>query len=326
MGTLQDALNDSAYGAYGKFIGHTLFGLNHEQRRPILRNIPEGEALVFFTRPYFNMSKTNLRNNRVMTNLIVNEVESVQTYIRQTLDPDVAENESTYCSLVNPNCAFVPVLSNTILNMSGWPDRILPTFASKPGARGEQFSLPDGIVETNGKFDLTFTFEKMDGDINEKLLTTWMDMMSLQNDGICVPYVWHEAYKEKNYDSRIYVLVMDVTNRIVLDIATAISTFPVNDNKGAKFNISNRKRVKENEFSVRFEANLIQYSDPILLLEFNLASARFNRDVFNLITGKSHNLHKVAPVDFYKYKNNLIPIIDFETNELCWYANNDSRR
>ena len=49
----------------------------------------------------------------------------------------------------------------------------------------------------------------MDGSINEKLLEYWMYMMSLQNDGVVVPYSFHEAYKEKNYDSRIYVLIMD---------------------------------------------------------------------------------------------------------------------
>ena len=322
MSTFYETLKNTPYGSYGKYIGHTLHGINHDNRRPILRNVPEGEALVFFTRPYFNMQASNLRNDPIMTNIITEDIEDVQTFLRMTLDPDLATNEysNISCSMLDNSSPFIPVLTNTLLNMSGWPDRIMPTFTSSSGMRGEQYSMPDGVIEINSKQELTLTFENMDGSINEKLLEYWMYMMSLQNDGVVVPYSFHEAYKEKNYDARIYVLIMDYTNRLVVDCATVVSCYPINDNKGAKFNINQRKREKTTDFSLRFECNIIRYSDPRILYEFNLVQGKFNSEVFKLLTGKPHSLIKIPPEEKYDHKS-LIPIIDFTTMELCWYKN-----
>ena len=143
--------------------------------------------------------------------------------------------------------------------------------------------MADGIIETNGRFDLTMQFEKMDGRLNERLLEMWMLMMSLQVDGIVWPYPWQESYLEKNYDTSIYVLIMDSTNRLVVDVARVISAFPINDNKGSHFNINNKKIDRSSEFSIRFECNIVEYSDPIDLYEFNLATAKWNKDILYAI-------------------------------------------
>lgn len=319
---IYDVLKDSPFGAYGKFIGHTLHGINHELRNPILKNIPEGEAYVFFTKPYFNMRASNLRGDRRTTNLITQGFyNNAQTFIRQTLDPDLAFNGGN-CPLVDRESPWIPVLTNTLKSMSGWPDRVLPVFTSTPGSRGEQYSMADGIIETNGRFDLTMQFEKMDGRLNERLLEIWMLMMSLQVDGIVWPYPWQESYLEKNYDTSIYVLIMDSTNRLVVDVARVISAFPINDNKGSHFNINNKKIDRSNEFSIRFECNIVEYSDPIDLYEFNLATAKWNIDIFNLIfNGDKGNLVEIPRHELSKHKS-LIPYIDLSTNELIWYGYN----
>lgn len=317
---IYEVLKETPYGAYGKFIGNTMHGINHELRNPILKNIPEGDAYVFFTKPYFNMRAANLRGDRRTTNLITTGVyNNVQTFIRQTLDPDLVFNGGS-CDMVDRNSPWIPLLSNTLKSMSGWPDRVQPIFTSTPGARGEQYSMADGIIETNGRFDLTMQFEKMDGRINERLLETWMLMTSLQVDGKVWPYPWQEAYFEKNYDTSIYVLIMDSTNRLVIDIARVISAFPINDNKGSGFNINNKKTDKPTEFSIRFECNIVEYSDPIDFYEFNLTTARWNLDIFNLIfNGNSGNLVKIPRNELSKHTS-LIPYIDTSTNELVWYG------
>lgn len=322
MATINNSTVVSEADGYKKQLGNLLYGFNHRNAGYIANTIQPGNSLIFFTRPHFNMMKSNLRNDRTMTNLITKDSNNVQTFIRQTLDPSLAQIENRTCSLINNNLGFIPVLSNTLDSISGWPDRMLPTFASKPGARGEQFSIPDGIIEINNKVDLTLTFEKMDGEINERLLEKWMEAMSLQVDGILAPYAEFEVYTERNFDTRIYVINMDATNRIVLDIGIANAGFPTNDNIGRKFDYNKIQKVSDSKFSVRMETNVISYNDPILLLEFNLVNTFFNNDYYNMMHGQSHNLKKIPLTDLGKYNYQGYPYINVNTMELEWYISN----
>ena len=308
---------------YNKQLGNVLYGFNHRNTPLITSTIQHGNDYIFFTRPHFNMMASNLRNDRTMTNLITTTSNNTQTFIRQTLDPSLAENEKISCPLLNNNLGFIPILSNTLKSMSGWPDRMLPTYASRAGARGEQYSIPDGIVELNGKYDLTLTFDRMDGEINEKLLETWMDMMSLQVDGMVSPYTAFEVYTERNFDTRIYVLTMDATNRVVLNIGVANAAFPTNDNIGRKFDYNKNIKMADAEFSIRMETNVITYNDPILILEFNMVNSFFNNNVYNMLHGQSHNLKKINADELSKYNYRGYPYIDVNTMELCWYVENN---
>ena len=62
----------------------------------------------------------------------------------------------------------------------------------------------------------------------------------------------------------------------------------------------------------------------INILEFNLATARWNKEVYNLMFESSHNLELVPRNELYKYKS-LIPYIDLNTNELLWYKGENSQ-
>lgn len=323
---MSTTMSDSATlepNSYGKELGNILYGFNHRNAPVVTNTIQQGNSLIFFTRPHFNMQASNLRNDRTMTNLITTASNNVQSFIRQTLDPSLADNEKKTCELLNNNNGFIPVLSNTLKSVSGWPDRMLPTFTSRAGARGEQYSIPDGIIEINGKTELTLTLDKMDGEINERLLETWMNMMSLQVDGICMPYTAFEVYTERNFDTRMYVLNMDATNRIVLDIGVANAGFPTNDNIGRKFDYSRNIKQSDIEFSIRMEANIITYNDPILLLEFNMVNTFFNNNMYNMVHGQGHNLKKIPLEELAKYNYRGLPYIDVNTMELCWYVENN---
>ena len=323
MATTSGDKNISDSNSYNKELGNILYGFNHRNAPIVTATLQQGNDLIFFTRPHFNMKAGNLRNDRTMTNLITKTTNNVQTFIRHTLDPSLAENEKKTCPLLNDTLGFIPVLSNTLKSMSGWPDRMLPTYTSRAGARGEMFSIPDGITELNGKYDLTLTFDRMDGEINEKLLETWMNMMSLQVDGIVAPYAAFEVYTERNFDTRIYVLTMDATNRIVLNIGVANAGFPTNDNIGRKFDYNRVMKNSDNEFSVRMEMNVITYNDPITILEFNMVNSFFNNNVYNMLHGQGHNLKKVSAEELAYYNYRGFPFIDVNTMELCWYVENN---
>lgn len=325
MATSNNENKSLELNSYNKELGNVLVGFNHRNTPIVANTIQHGNSAIFFTRPHFNMMSSNLRNDRTMTNLITKKTETnnVQTYIRQTLDPSLEENEKIKCGLLNNNLGFIPLLSNTLKSISGWPDRMLPTYTSRAGARGEQYSIPDGIIEINGKTELTLTFDRIDGEINERLLETWMTMMSLQVDGICVPYTAFEVYTERNHDTRIYVLNMDATNRIVLGIGVANAGFPTNDNIGRKFDYNKVMNQADNEFSIRMETNIIMYNDPILILEFNMVNSFFNNNVYNMLHGQNHNLKKIPVEDLALYNYRGIPYIDVNTMELCWYIENN---
>ena len=118
------------FGSIEKAIGNTLYGLNHRKVKNITPKNRDMYGYVFFTRPQLKLTDENIKNYRPFYNLLTNKKSSIQNYIRNILDPRLKD-----CPIVDEKLAFIPILTNTVKTVSGWPDKVSPTFTSKEGVR-----------------------------------------------------------------------------------------------------------------------------------------------------------------------------------------------
>jgi len=329
-------------GSIDKALSNNLYGLNHQQVKGLLPENRDSYGLTFFTRPQLNLQNANLRNVRQFYNLLTNKKDSVQRFVRATLDPRLAFSQvvkdadantqiigqgAKVTNLVDRNMAFIPVLTNTIKSMSGWPDVVMPSFTSKSGLKKEQWSIADGSIEIFEAFDLDVNFRNIKDEPIIMMMQTWLTYMAQVFEGNISPYMDFITENEIDYNTRIYRIVMDESKRYVKKIAATGASFPINVPSGKFYDYNDATKYNDQtkEINIRFKCMGAMYNDSILVKEFNETGAIFNPDIRKLLNGdNSHNL-ELIPYDLLERLNHRgYPIIDIDTMELTWWISKDS--
>lgn len=314
-------------GSLDRAILNNLKGINHRQIQGMLPTNKELPGLTFFVRPQLNMQRDNLRNVRQMASLLSNEPTSIQMYIRCMLDPRLMTGlhmggdgiAPIKCPIVDNKMAFIPILTNNLVSMSGWPSISIPTFTSKPGLYNEAYSMVDGRVFNNEVFDLSVNFRNMRGDPVLYLFYIWGLYMSLVFEGKLVPYLDMISENEIDYNTRIYRLVLDYKRERVLKITACHAAFPVGIPVGDAFDIPGDKTYSEanRDIGMRFKCMGVDYFDDILIYEFNKTVEIFNPSMESDRRGKE--MIKVAPNLIQSFNHQGYPRINPKTSELEWY-------
>lgn len=320
-------------GSLAQAGSNALYGLNQTKipgPAPVNRDT---QGFVFFTRPMLNLNKWNLLRNRTFHSLLSNRVDSVQRYVRCTLDPSLADyaDPPVTSPLVDNKMVFIPLLSNTILKLSGWPDVVAPTFTSKQGNRKEQWSIIDGTTEVNESFDLDATFTNLADEPASLLFTTWINYGAAVFDGQLRPYAGMEARNEIDYTTRIYRIVMDKSERYIKKIACTIASFPINEPTGKFFDYDRHQQYMDanKELNIRFKCSGAVYNDDIIVKWFNRAATYANPALADVIAAKftmsdTHTYEAIPHELLGKFKYNGYPLINTETYELQWWIDKGS--
>ena len=324
--TLSQPVNSVA-----KASSNTLFGLNATASRAIVNENRDRQGFVFFTRPQLNMTAVNLRNVRQMYNLLTKDPLTVQRYIRCVLDPRQATLNNIKSPLIDTNMPFIPVLTNTIKSLSGWPDITMSNFTSKEGVRKEQYTQADGSTDIFEAYDIDATFKNTRDEPILMLFQYWLVYIGLVFEGVLMPYMDMIAENEIDYNTRIYRLVMDETNTIVKKISCTGASFPVNVPTGKVFDYNNESVYNNDssEINIRFRCVGARYNDAIIVKDFNKVNEIFNPEVSKLIAcnfkeSTEHNLIKIPHnlLETLNYRG--YPIINTNTYELEWWINKNS--
>lgn len=339
--TINDAvervLSTAPSGAVSGAIGDSFYGINHRQTPAPISINKDRHGFTFFTRPRLNMQEANIRTVRQLTPLLNKTSASIQRIIRCTLDPELAWGRPPVeCPFVDPQLAFIPILSNHLIEMNGWPDIEAPTFTSHEGIFKEAISFVDGVTQNYNTYDITANFRNLPGDPISSLFLMWIHYMSMVYLGTMVPYPDAIINNEIDSNTRIYRLVMDSTNTRVQKIAATGAAFPITVPLGAIFNFSTERPFNQglDQITVTFRCMGAQYMDDILIDEFNRTGALFNdllsNKYFTLHRDKSNNPYWTNPyytkVDLDAlpiFNNRGYPRIDPITYELQWWVSND---
>lgn len=326
-------------GQVSSAIGDSFYGLNHRQQPGAIPINKDYYGLTFFTRPRLNLTTENLRAVRLLTPLLTGEPASIQRIIRCLLDRETAER-GIVSPFVDSQQAFIPVLTNHLLSMGGWPDVVLPTSTSQDGVYKEAFSLADGLSVNYSTYDITANFRNLPGDPITALFLVWIHYMSNVYQGTLVPYPDMIIQNEVDYNTRIYRLVLDSTKTRVQKIGACGAAFPYTSPIGAAFNFESDRPISNvnDQITVQFRCMGAIYQDDILIDEFNRTVALFNDRMsagkFTTTYGRgeggetivtSTNPHYTQiPMDALGIFNNRgYPRIEPNTYELQWWVSSE---
>lgn len=326
--TMDELFSAMPSGSLDKAILNNLRGINHRQVQgmvPMNRDMP---GLTFFVRPQLNMQPDNLRNVRQMSALLSQNPVSIQSYIRTMLDPRLIEGvhykngsiPAISCPIVDNMNAFIPILTNNLTSISGWPDISVPTFTSTPGLYNESYAMVDGRVVNKEVFDLTANFRNTRGDPVLYLFYVWVLYASMVFEGKLVPYLDMITENEIDYNTRIYRLVLDYQRRYVTKITACNAAFPTGVPIGEAFNVPGDKPYIDanQEISMRFKCMGVDYFDDILVKEFNETVVIFNPSMHDQL--RAGSMMKVPKSLIQAFNNYGYPRINPETTELEWWV------
>jgi hypothetical protein len=315
-------------GSVEKALFNTLHGINHEQTMTIIPKNKSTQGYTFFTRPQLNLTTENIRNIPEFYSLLTKDEYSVHRYVRNLLDPRL-HYDGIKTTLVDPFNCFMPILTNTVATVSGWPDIVLPTYTTSSGIRREQWGMADGVTDIYESFDLDCTFSTLKDEPTTHLVKTWIKYASYVYEGMMSPYIDMIVENEIDYNTRIYRLIMDESKTYIKHMAATGASFPVNDPTGKIYDLNSKVHYTEQtaELNIRFKSFGAIYDQDILLVEFNRAQAIFNPDInimhYNDTYGTKiqHNLEKIPPSLKHLFNNRGYPYINRDTLELEWYIN-----
>lgn len=319
---LDNVFTNSATGSINSAISDTIRGLNHRQQPNSVQINRDYFGLTFFTRPRMNMRSNNLRQCREFNSLLTSNALSLPRAIRAILDSESMRYGHT-SPLVDENQAFIPILTNQLISMAGWPDIEVPEYSSKPGAYKEVYSHVDGITRNYTAYNITANFRNITGDPITTLFLVWAHYMSQVFQGNLIPYYEGLIENEIDYQTRIYRLALDPSRQYVQKIAACGAAFPLNVPIGNAFNFESDTPINRanDQITINFRALGAMYNDPILIYEFNETVKQFNSDMGDGYREKNFTKLDSATAGLFNHFG--YPYIDPTTWELQWWVRND---
>ena len=287
----------------------------------------ENMGYVFFTRPSLNLSYDNIAQIRKFTPMLTRDQYSVQRFVRATLDHVGSVyrgglGDSPYVDPYNP---FIPILTNSIETLGGWPNPAVDHYTSKAGNYKEQWAMVDGSYNIYGSFNLSASFNNPPNDAVSKLFNAWTMYQNLVYDGTIAAYPQARLQRYIDYQTRIYRFVMDHSKRRILKWANCGVAFPTTNTDADSMDFDRTKVYNEN--AGRIDQNFLctgaEYNDPITLYEFNSAVEIMNPAMRG---GEEKRRKRMVKLDQGEkmYMNYLAyPYVNIITNELEWWTFKD---
>jgi hypothetical protein len=310
-----------------------LTGFNHRSIGAPLPIHAEGSGITFFTRPNFNLSYDNLSVDRVLTPLLTQNLYTYQRVIRAILDPigsGVQLYDTPARSITSPlfdsKSAFIPMFTNALTGLTGWPDQAMDIYTSHEGILRETWVYADGHSKVFTATDLNATFRNVGGDPITLLLFVWLTYMDHIHRGTMTPYLRSILTNRIDYQTRIFRFTLDPTRTRIQKWASATGCFPVANPIGAAFNFtSDNAYTQENadSISTTFKAQCIEYFDPLIFNEFNETVQMFNPAMSDAQRAQNYTKVPYQNLQMFNWAN-CYPHINVLTSELEWWVDNAS--
>lgn len=329
--SLDDYFQSSNLGSIDQAIGNNLFGINHRQIPGVVPSNKDVYGLTFFVRPQLNLQTDNVRNYRLLTSLLNGLDTSIQRHIRCSLDPRLIHGykfnnysvPGITCPIVdNLNC-FIPVLTNNVISVSGWPDLTVPTYTSDPGLYREQFSQVDGIARNFEMFDLNVSFRNTKGNPILYMFYVWLHYEAAVFEGLLSPYLDFISEREMDYNTRIYRITLDQQKNKVTTIGAASVAFPISNAVGSFFdyNVNQPYNDQNKEIPIRFRCLGFECLDDILIYDFNKTVTQFNSSMKDGV--RERTMYKINKNIAHLFNNRGYPRINPSNSELEWWIDNN---
>lgn len=268
----------SGKGSAVESIYEQLRGINSLATHPTMPPNREQFGLTFFTRPRMNLSDANLRAWRPFHSMIGGDnTPNLPRAIRAMFDPIGVWRRSKGSPLVNHEQAFIPWLSNALVNQSGWPEIAPGTFTSAEGNHHEAWSMIDDTIKNYRVWDLNTTLRNGAGNIIVMLLFYWVCYSALIYEGDMTPYPDAIIQNRIDYHTRIYRFSLDANKKRILSWWSTIAyPYTAPTAVGANSSIDSPFNQEGQQVSAAWKCHGCDTFDPIVLAEFNSIVQYFN--------------------------------------------------
>lgn len=317
--------------SFGQPVTNSFFGINFMQTPlPVPMN-KDHYGLTFFTRPQLNLQSGNIRRIRELSPLLTETELSVFRAVRCMLDPrlqlyteaqDVTGDAmGMQCRLIDPLNPFMPLLTNHLVSLSGFPDRTAPIYRSPEGQYREVHSMVDGTSKNYSAYNISATFRNSRGDPITKLFDAWITYTTNAFEGTLIPYMDYLLAGAIDYNTRIYRLTLDPSKRYVTGIAACGAAFPLSTPKSQQYDYNMDKPYNDanNQITIQFEANGAIWDDDILIWSFNHLVGGFHPNMRRADNRERQMV--LVPYDLASYFNcRAYPRINPDTRMLEWWV------
>lgn len=326
MDSIDSAARESGYGSVSSALSYNYWGMNKFSNRsaflPINRDVM---GYTFFTRPILNLSYDNLMRNEKLNALALNIPDSIPGAIRSMFDATGTINRNEYSRLFDNSQAFIPILSNTLDTLSGFPDIVVDTFTAAPGPRKETWMMVDGQVEFNEAYQVTANFINISGDP----LTMILDLLQVYSSSVylgeLMPY-WDSIVNNYiDYTFRFYRIILDQTSTYCTKIGAPYAAIALTNPIGNAFDYSSTKDnplIKaNNQISCMFGCVGFRHNCISLVLDFNATVVLFNPMMAD--DQRESYYRKLSASEYMRYNFIGYPRIDPYTYEFQWWVDVD---
>lgn len=322
---LERVYQSTPLGPIDSNLVNTVYGINHRQTPAALPMNKDRYGFTFFTRPRLNLSRNNLRFVDQMYPLLSQEPASIQRIIRATLDPDSAfpasnkPQDKITSPYVDDLLPFIPMLTNLITSISGWPEFVGDTHTTPEGHYREAHSFIDGPIRVKGAFELSASFRNLPNNPVTLLFFYWLFYSAMVFEGEMLPYGDSVYEYEIDYNTRIWRLAMDPTNRYVQHIISTGASFPLNAPIGmiGNFDATQPYNDSQDTVNIRFQCIGMDYNRPIQIWEFNKLVQMFNPGMEPGVRDQYYIQLPYEVLGFFNMRG--YPQIDPRTSELQWF-------
>lgn len=326
---IDNAARESGHGSVSSALAHQYWGLNKfSNRGAFLPGNRDVMGYTFFTRPILNLSHDNLMRKEKLLALATNNPNTIPGAIRSMFDSTGTINRNMYSDLFDNSQAFMPIFSNTLESMTGFPDIVIDMYTAPAGSRKETWTMVDSQSEFHEAYNVTSTHSNIQGDP----VTMCLDVLQTYASGVylgeMIPY-WDAIVNNYiDYTVRFYRIVLDQTYRYVTKIgapyAAIAGTNPISNS--FDFNSTNKNPLISANASISCQWSCVgwRYNSMSVILDFNATVELFNEQMKPGVREKFYR--KLTP-DEYQYYNYVgYPYIDVNTNEFQWWVPNESNK
>lgn len=310
---------------------NVFWGHNHETTGTGIRPNNDNMGYLFFTKPECNLTYDNIINAPEISALVKEGTENSQLgAIRAYLDPTNNKfgvegvSPPLLAGMVDADSVFIPLLSNTCLNLSGWPDISVETYTTEQGIYGEVHSFGDGGSGIYGTYDLTGTFQNIAGDPITALFFNWCVYINRVGEGSIHPYPDKIVEDEIDYMTRIYRVVLNESKTHVTKIACTGAAFPIGSSIGAAYAYDSTKAFSEenSQIPVTFRCVGAFYETPQIIDAFNDAVAKWQPLMKENSQGIIVGMRRLSLQEAQMHNSRGYPRIEHDRS-IHWYVTHE---
>ncbi|QBJ02626.1 virion structural protein [Pseudomonas phage Psa21] len=306
-------------------LSNAAFGINILGRNAPLQLNTENHGYTFFTKPLFNLSYDNCMVDRRLSMLLREDKDCLERLVRVTLDPwsMTQEQNPLTSTMVDPLSPFIPILSNNLISLNGWPDFTINMSTTTAGIYRDSMAYVDDVPYQYETFTLQGTYRNVEGDPVTLLHYMWLLAQGLGKEGRTMPYPELVMMNERDYDTRIYRLIMDQTRTYVTRIFACGAATPENAPTGEIANYTGDgsetgSQVISSQLNFSYRCNGVTTYDHILIFEFNDLQQDFNPGMRDDTREATMQLLYPWEKSYFNYR--AYPRINPSNMELEWWV------